>query len=148
MVFAPPIESILLTVPRIETAVVIGIPDDINGQEQIAALVSLRDTDKKPIMNGSAHPGARILQSLHHYLLKEKELPLFWLPTVLRVLKSEESVPVNTRGKVDKKKVRDQFFNMNLKVMKEHDAFETIQIGDIAEHNESDIPWQYWAWDR
>ncbi len=94
------IESALLSLSYIDSAVVLPIEDDEH-QERPAAILRI-----KPALQ-STQPG---LDTLRKDLTEKTGLFLFKHPTVIYWLQEGEEIPLTASGKISKKDARKRFF--------------------------------------
>ncbi|KAK2752869.1 hypothetical protein FQN54_008022 [Arachnomyces sp. PD_36] len=101
--YAPELEDELSHHPQISQATVLGVPHSTAGQS-IAALIRMQGH------TGKDQPTARLgLSELRRWLTVERDLPMFRLPTMLRVIEVGETLPTTLSSKIQKAKVRDLF---------------------------------------
>ncbi|KAB8263439.1 hypothetical protein BDV32DRAFT_136076 [Aspergillus pseudonomiae] len=101
-VLAPEVESELAKHPLVSEAIVFGIQDTSAGQ-LVAALVVIGgdDSDKTSLD----------LPSVRRWLAVERRMNAYKLPTVLRVVRKNQALPMTLSGKFIKRKIRDIFFS-------------------------------------
>ncbi|GAB1208447.1 hypothetical protein APSETT445_007196 [Aspergillus pseudonomiae] len=102
VVLAPEVESELAKHPLVSEAIVFGIQDTSAGQ-LVAALVVIGgdDSDKTSLD----------LPSVRRWLAVERRMNAYKLPTVLRVVRKNQALPMTLSGKFIKRKIRDIFFS-------------------------------------
>ena len=140
--YAPAIENTILSLPGIVEAVVLGIPSDEDGQERVAALLKFLPGSLMDELETD------VLEALQIKLVREKSLPLFMVPTVLRVLKHEEIVVRSENQKINKVQVRKTFFGVDLRMMRKDSRWEVRDVDDeLTKECEGNVPFGAWAWD-
>jgi malonyl-CoA/methylmalonyl-CoA synthetase len=97
---ALPVENGLLDLPYISEACVLGVPHTI-AKELCAAVVRLRPDSNTP-------PDLINLGKIRLDL--SKTLSTYMLPTLLRILRDDETLPLTSIGKPIKKEIRRDFF--------------------------------------
>jgi malonyl-CoA/methylmalonyl-CoA synthetase len=124
--YAPDIEHALLKHPSISRAFVLGVPDLQAGQ-RVATLIEMEDDQEgysdvrssSQLCNGNLAKsgpddgsGHRLgLSDLRRWLAVEQGLPLYKLPTLMRLLGRKEALPVTISGKPMKSKIQEEFFD-------------------------------------
>jgi acyl-CoA synthetase (AMP-forming)/AMP-acid ligase II len=117
--YARDIEHAPLEHPSISRALVLGVPDPQAGQ-RVATLIEMEDGQEghstvrsSPRLLTLAKTGPddgsrrRLgLSELHRWLAVRQGLPLYKLPTLIRLLGKNEALPITTSGKPTKPKIR------------------------------------------
>ncbi|KAF4629322.1 hypothetical protein G7Y89_g8823 [Cudoniella acicularis] len=135
-VFTYVVENALLSLPQIKEALVLGVPDDADGQERVAALILLH-----------SHASNLSLGTLQKQLVREQNLPLFRLPTVIRFLKEDESIPKSTSGKPKKKEAKELYFDLELDEMRKDSRWEVGGLPRLEEDGDAQVAFAAWAMD-
>ncbi|KAI1837391.1 hypothetical protein DTO006G1_2869 [Penicillium roqueforti] len=131
-VFTLDVEDALLNIPHIAAAVVLGVDDDTVGQRVSALIVT------KPQLEQSL-PQKVSLATLRRTLALEQQLPVYKLPTLMRVLAPGEEIPRTNSGKVSKASARKKFFASD-----DLDS-EKVEAWDLNRKDE-DLPTRAWDW--
>ena len=127
-VFALDVEDALLKNPHISTAVVLGVADHTVGQ-RVSALIVIEPTSSQQLT----------LATLRRSLALEQHIPVYKLPTLLRVLDPWEEIPQTQSGKVSKASVREKFFSSN------DVTSEKVEVWDLKRKDEG-FPGRAWDW--
>ncbi|KAE8308463.1 hypothetical protein BDV41DRAFT_592180 [Aspergillus transmontanensis] len=116
-ILAPEVESELAKHPFISEAIVVGIQDTSAGQ-LVAALVVINDDT--PEGNSLDLPAVR------RWLAVERQMNAYKLPTVLRLVRKNQELPMTLSGKFIKRRIRDSFFNQ------EELQSDRVQVHDLS----------------
>ncbi|KAL9607973.1 MAG: hypothetical protein Q9167_007170 [Letrouitia subvulpina] len=131
-VFASDVEDALLRNPHISSAVVLGVDDDKVGQ-RVSALIAINPRPEQAL------PQQVSLATLRRTLALEQHLPVYKLPTLLRVFAPGEKIPRTTSGKVNKVTLREKFFASS------DIASEKVEVWDLNRKDEG-LPTRAWDW--
>ncbi|GMF66806.1 unnamed protein product [Aspergillus oryzae] len=119
----PMVESELAKHPFISEAIVLGIQDTSAGQ-LVAALVVINDD--------TPEGNSLELSAVRRWLAVERQMNAYKLPTVLRLVRKNQELPMTLSGKFIKRRIRDIFFNQ------EELKSDRVQVHDLST-NEPDI---------
>lgn len=133
-IYTTTLEAEIEAHPLISQAIALGIPDPICG-EQVAVLVLPRGHDlcrEKSISELS-------LANIRRWLTTEKKMAPFKQPSMLRIVKSRDEIPVTGTMKPIKAKIREVLFS------KEHLDNGTVECckPDFSDLGVPAHPWEY-----
>ncbi|GMG04652.1 unnamed protein product [Aspergillus oryzae] len=116
-ILAPEVESELAKHPFISEAIVLGIQDTSAGQ-LVAALVVINDD--------TPEGNSLELSAMRRWLAVERQMNAYKLPTVLRLVRKNQELPMTLSGKFIKRRIRDIFFNQ------EELKSDRVQVHDLS----------------
>lgn len=100
--------------------IVLGV-QDIKAGQRVAALI-VADTESADQNNN-----LRLLE-LYRWLILERQVLAYQLPTMLRIVGKKQDLPLTGSGKIMKTKVRDIFFN------EAELSSSTVEVFDVDVH--------------
>ncbi|KAE8362256.1 hypothetical protein BDV27DRAFT_166327 [Aspergillus caelatus] len=101
-ILAPEVESELAKHPLVADAIVLGVQDTAAGQLVAALVVINEDVSKESSLD---------LSEARRWLAVERGMNAYKLPTIMRLAKKNQELPMTLSGKYIKRKVRDIFFS-------------------------------------
>ncbi|KAB8208433.1 hypothetical protein BDV34DRAFT_190277 [Aspergillus parasiticus] len=116
-ILAPEVESELAKHPFVSEAIVVGIQDTSAGQ-LVAALVVINDD--------TPEGNSLDLSAVRRWLAVERQMNAYKLPTVLRLVRKNQELPMTLSGKFIKRRIRDSFFNQ------EELQSDRVQVHDLS----------------
>lgn len=124
----------LLELPFIREGCIVGAPEPNNGT-RLAALVRFKKSSACSCAKGIKPSLALIRESLAVHL------PVYMLPTALRVLSDEEDIPRTASHKAIRPKVIEQYFPLN-------ESGEIVDSAELWDLNQNEItgPRKLWEW--
>ena len=122
------IEEQILQLSGIGEVMVLGVDDEDCG-ERVAAII-------RPSITTCTVPQRfpMNLKSLRACLSEVSSLPVYKYPTLLRLLKGEEQLPMSRNGKLSKKEARKRFFENRI----------GVEVWDL--NTADDFPSKPWDW--
>ncbi|KAE8309938.1 hypothetical protein BDV41DRAFT_590813 [Aspergillus transmontanensis] len=132
------VELRLLELPFIREGCILGAPEPDNGT-RLAALVRFKSSKASSACATGANGSQPLLQLLRESLAAE--LPVYMLPTALRVLGEDEEIPRTASHKVIRSKAIEQYFPLT-----ESGAIaEPVELLDLGK-SEPSGPRKIWEW--
>lgn len=135
------VETYLLQLPFISEGCILPVSDTESG-ERVAALVRFRAPEQPHTMAGtneSQTPGKTHLQTLRSHLATA--LPIFMLPTVLRILRDGEEIPRTVSLKVIRRKAAELYFPLSVSWELPTD----VEVWDVVKSLDGP-PLKAWDW--
>lgn len=132
------VELRLLELPFIREGCILGAPEPDNGT-RVAALVRFKSPQASSACATCANGSQPSLQLLRESLAAE--LPVYMLPTALRVLGEDEEIPRTASHKVIRSKAIEQYFPLT----DSGEIAEPVELWDLGK-SEPSGPRKIWEW--
>ncbi|KAE8342967.1 hypothetical protein BDV24DRAFT_149942 [Aspergillus arachidicola] len=132
------VELRLLELPFIREGCILGAPEPDNGT-RVAALVRFKSSKASSACATGANGSQPSLQLLRESLAAE--LPVYMLPTALRVLGEDEEIPRTASHKVIRSKAIEQYFPLT----ESGEIAEPVELWDLGK-SEPSGPRKIWEW--